>query len=185
MKKIILASNSPRRRELMKYLNVEFESISTDIEEIIDPKLTHDEMVMDLAFQKALSAFNENKEAIVLGFDTLVVLDEIILGKPKDKEEAKQFLNLLSDNTHLVYTGCAVLTNGFSTSFYSKALVKFAKLTDEEIEEYVETEEPMDKAGAYGIQGYGAKFVEYINGDYYAIMGFPIAKIYKALKSLK
>ncbi len=184
MKQIILASNSPRRRELMNMLNIDFISIATNIEEIIDQTLTYDEMVIDLSFQKAYEVFKDHKDSIVLGFDTLVVINDMILGKPKDKDEAKNFLNILSGDTHLVYTGCTILTKGLSKSFFSTAQVTFAKLSDEEIEEYISTGEPMDKAGAYGIQGYGSKFVERINGDYYAIVGFPVAKIYKELKSI-
>lgn len=184
MKEIILASKSPRRRELMNLLKVKFKSVSSDIEEKIDPTLTFDEMVMDLAFQKALHIFKNKQDAIVLGFDTIVVIDDMILGKPKDEEEAKHLLSILSENTHIVYTGCAILTKGFSKSFYSKAEVTFEKMTDKEIEDYIATGEPMDKAGAYGIQAYGSIFVKSIRGDYYAIVGFPVAKIYKELKPL-
>lgn len=184
MKKIILASNSPRRKELMQVLDLDYEVISSDIEEIIDPKLEHDELVMDLAFQKAYSIFKTNKEAIVLGFDTLVVLDDYVLGKPKDEAEAKMYLKLLSENTHRVLTGCSILTKGYSKSFYSDAYVTFNKLTDKEIEDYIETKEPMDKAGAYGIQHYGAKFVKSINGDYFTIVGFPVSKVYQELKKV-
>ncbi len=184
MKKIILASNSPRRHELMKFLGYEFESISSDIDEIINPKLEHDEQVMDLSFQKAYSIFKDHKDAVVMGFDTLVVIDDFILGKPQDEDEAKLFLNLLSDRTHKVYTGCTILTSGYSKSFCSEAIVSFAKLTEEEILDYIATKEPMDKAGAYGIQGFGSKFVSGINGDFYAIMGFPVQKVYKELQKI-
>ncbi|MBN2540108.1 MAG: septum formation protein Maf [Bacilli bacterium] len=184
MKKIILASNSPRRHELMKFLQYDFESIPSDIEEIVDPKLEHDEQVMELSFQKAYSIFKDHKDAVVLGFDTLVVIDDFILGKPQNEDEAKLFLSLLSGRTHKVYTGCTILTSGYSKSFHSEAIVTFAKLSDQEIADYVATKEPMDKAGAYGIQGYGSKFVAGINGDYYSIMGFPIAKVYQELKKI-
>ncbi len=184
MKEIILASNSPRRKDLMKLLNYKFRVFSADIEEILNPELSHDEMVMDLAFQKALHVFKDHKDSVVLGFDTIVVIDDIILGKPKDKEEARKYLRILSNNSHLVYTGCSIISKGLSKSFYSKAEVFFAKLSEEEIEEYVDTGEPMDKAGAYGIQGYGSKFVKSIIGDYYAIVGFPLAKLYQELKNI-
>lgn len=181
MKRIILASNSPRRKELMKYLNVNFEISSSDVQEVLNPKLEHDDLVMDLAFQKAYSVFKDNKDAIVLGFDTLVIVDDYILGKPKDEEEAKLFLNLLSNRSHKVLTGCAILTKGYSKSFFSDAIVNFSKLTEKEIQEYIDTKEPLDKAGAYGIQGYGAKFVTSIKGDYFTIVGFPISKVYQEL----
>lgn len=184
MKKIILASNSPRRKELMKYLNLDFEIVSSDVDETIDPKLEHDELVMDLAFQKAYSIFKDNKDSIVLGFDTLVVLDDYVLGKPKNEEEAKIFLKLLSGNTHRVVTGCCILTKGYSKSFYSDAMVTFIDITDNEIDEYISTKEPMDKAGAYGIQGYGSKFVKSVQGDYFTIVGFPVSKVYTELKKV-
>lgn len=184
MKKIILASNSPRRHHLMNYLNLEFKIIPSHIEEVINPKLEHDELVMDLAFQKAYSIFKDHKDDIVIGFDTLVVIDDYVLGKPKDEAEAKMYLRLLSGHTHRVLTGCAILTNGYSKSFYSDALVTFVDLSDEEIDDYIKTKEPMDKAGAYGIQGYGAKFVASVNGDYFTIVGFPIAKLYQELKKV-
>jgi septum formation protein len=184
MKRIILASNSPRRKELMKTLYSEYEIIPSDIDEIIDPKLEHDELVMDLAFQKAYAIFKDNKDAIVLGFDTLVVLDDYVLGKPKDEAEAKLFLKLLSGRTHRVLTGVTILTSGYSKSFYSDALVTFIDLDEQEIDEYVKTKEPMDKAGAYGIQAYGAKFVKTITGDYFTIVGFPISRVYLEMKKI-
>ncbi|XMB71633.1 Maf family protein [Mycoplasmatota bacterium WC30] len=184
MKKIILASNSPRRKELMKILDVEFEINASDIEEIINPKLEHEDLVIDLAFQKAYAIFKDNKDAIVLGFDTLVILDDIVFEKPKDEEEAKMFLSMLSGRTHRVITGCSILSKGYSKSFYSDALVTFMKLSEKEIDDYVKTREPMDKAGAYGIQDHGAKFVKCISGDYFTIVGFPISRVYAELKDI-
>ncbi len=184
MKKIILASNSPRRKELMKLLDVDFEINASDIEEIINPKLEHEDLVIDLAFQKAYEIFKDNRDAIVLGFDTLVIIDDIVLGKPIDEEEAKMFLGMLSGKTHRVLTGCSILSKGYSKSFYSEALVTFIKLSDKEIDKYVKTKEPMDKAGAYGIQAHGAKFVKCIQGDYFTIVGFPISRIYKELNDV-
>ena len=184
MKNIILATSSPRRKELMKLLEYDFETISSDIEEVIDPKLEFEDLVMNLSFQKAYSIFKNHKDSIVLGFDTLVVIDNKILGKPKDEEEARLFLKILSGKTHQVLTGCSILTKGYSKTFYSKATVSFLKLTEDEITKYMATKEPLDKAGAYGIQGYGAKFVKGINGDYYTIMGFPIAMVYQELKKI-
>ncbi|MCK4552432.1 MAG: septum formation protein Maf [Tenericutes bacterium] len=184
MKRIILASNSPRRKDLIKYLDFDYEIIASNVDEIIDPKLEHEDLVMDLAFQKAYEIFKENKDAIVLGFDTLVIVDDYVLGKPKNKEEAKIFLRILSDRTHKVMTGCSIISKGYSKAFHTEAIVSFAKLSDEEIDTYVKTEEPMDKAGAYGIQGYGAKFVKGVSGDYFTIVGFPIAKLYQELKNV-
>jgi len=184
MKRIILASNSPRRKELMKLMGFDFKIMAPEVEEVINPNMEHDDLVMDLAFQKAYAIFKDHKEEIVIGFDTLVVIDDFVLGKPKDEAEAKLYLNLLSDRTHRVITGCAILTKGYSKSFHSDALVTFYKLSETEIDEYIKTQEPMDKAGAYGIQGYGSKFVKSIKGDYYSIVGFPIGKLYQELKKL-
>lgn len=184
MKRIILASNSPRRKDLMKYLDYDYEIIASNVEEIIDPKLEHEELVMDLAFQKAYAIFKDNKEAIVLGFDTLVVIDDYVLGKPKDEAEAKLFLKLLSGRTHRVLTGVSILTSGYSKSFYSDALVTFIDLDEQEIDDYIKTKEPMDKAGAYGIQAYGARLVKSISGDYFTIVGFPVSKVYLEMKKI-
>ena len=184
MKKIILASGSPRRRELMKYLQLDFEVVTSNVEEVINPKLEHDELVMDLAFQKAYDVFKNHKDSIVLGFDTLVVIDDYVLGKPKNEEEAKIYLKLLSGNTHRVLTGCTILTSGYSKSFYSFADVTFNKLTETEIDEYIKTAEPMDKAGAYGIQGYGSRYIKAFNGDYFTIVGLPVSKLYNELNKI-
>jgi septum formation protein len=182
--KIILASNSKRRQELIKLLDIDCHTISSNIDEIVDLSLNHEEMVMDLAFQKALAVFKDYREDLVLGFDTLVVIDDVILGKPKDQEQAKFFLETLSGKTHRVITGCAIIKNGYSKSFYSDALVTFYDMNEEEILDYIKTKEPFDKAGAYGIQGYGAKFVKNISGDYFTIVGFPIARVYQEIKEL-
>ena len=182
--KVILASQSPRRQSLIKRLNIDAISIPSQVEEVIDESLTHEEAVMDLAYQKAFDVFKTHKDDLVLGFDTLVILDNQILGKPSNKEEAKQYLRALSGQTHKVITGCAMIKKGHSSSFYSGAYVTFIEMTDEEIEAYIDTKEPFDKAGAYGIQGHGSKYIESITGDYYAVVGFPISKIYRALKKL-
>ena len=137
MKRIILASNSPRRKDLMKYLDYDYEIIASNVEEILDPKLEHEDLVMDLAFQKAYEIFKTNKDAIVLGFDTLVIVDDYVLGKPKNKEEAKVFLNILSDRTHKVMTGVSILTKGYSKAFHTEAAVSFVKLSDEEIDAFI------------------------------------------------
>ena len=180
--KVILASKSPRRKELIKLLNIKASSIPSHIDEVIDYNLSHEEMAMDLALQKATSVFKKHQEDLVLGFDTLVINKDEILGKPKDKSEAKKYLQVLSGKTHRVVTGCSIIKKYYSSSFYSSAWVKFYQMSDKEIDEYIDTNEPFDKAGAYGIQGHGAKYIESINGDYYAVVGFPLAKIYQELK---
>ena len=183
-KEFILASVSPRRHELLKFLIKDFKIIASEIEEIIDESITNEEVVMDLARQKAQDISNKNKDTYVLGFDTLVILDGKPLGKPKDKAQAYEMLKALSGRTHRVLTGCAIVMNDYIDTFYEFADVTFTTLTDEEIHEYIGTEEPMDKAGAYGIQGFGAKYVEKVNGDFYTVMGMPIHKLYKRLQEL-
>jgi len=182
--KVILASQSPRRKALISLLHIDAITIPSYIEEVIDESLSHEEIVMDLAYQKAADIFRKNKDALVLGFDTLVVLNEEIMGKPKTKEEAKMYLQQLSGKTHRVITGCAMIKKGHSSSFYSSAMVSFYPMDMSEIDDYIETNEPFDKAGGYGIQGYASKYIESIHGDYYAIVGFPISKIYRELKNI-
>lgn len=184
MTKLVLASNSPRRRELLKLLNLDYEVITTDIEEVIDESLPCEEVVMELAFQKAADVFKTHKDRVVIGFDTLVLLEDELLGKPKDAEDAKLMLQKLSGKTHVVITGCAIISKTISKSFYEKTKVSFVDMTEKEIDEYVASGEPMDKAGAYAVQGLGSKFVSRINGDFFTVMGLPIAKMYQELKSL-
>ena len=183
-KKFILASKSPRRHELLEFLIDDFSIVSSDIEEIIDEALTNEEVVMDLALQKAQDISNNNKDVYVLGFDTLVILDGKPLGKPKDTDEAYEMLSALRGRTHRVLTGCAIVMNDYTDTFYEFADVTFTNITDEEIHRYIDTKEPMDKAGSYGIQKHGAKFVTKVNGDFYTVMGMPIHKLYERLKVL-
>ena len=183
-KKFILASKSPRRHELLEFLINDFRIVSSDIEEIIDETLTNEEVVMDLALQKAQDISNNNKDYYVLGFDTLVILDGKPLGKPKDTSEAFEMLSALRGRTHRVLTGCAIVMNDYKDTFYEFADVTFTNMSDEEIYSYIETKEPMDKAGSYGIQKHGAKFVTKVNGDFYTVMGMPIHKLYERLKVL-
>jgi len=184
MKEVILASSSPRRKELFDFLGVKYQIVTKDVKETIDQNLLPEEQAMDLAFQKASAVFKDNKDKIVLGFDTLVYTQTEILGKPKDKKDAKRMLELLSGKTHMVVTGTAILTKEVSHSFYSKTAVTFYPLTESEIDKYVESLEPLDKAGAYAVQGYGARFVERIEGDYFTVMGMPVSRIYQEFKKL-
>ena len=183
-KKYILASKSPRRIELLELLNIDFKVIPSGIVEEINGNLTNEQVVMDLALQKAEDISSRNPDYYVLGFDTLVILDGAPLGKPKNKKDAARMLRLLSGKTHTVLTGCAIVNNIYRDSFYSSADVTFYDMSDEEIKEYVATKEPLDKAGAYGIQAYGSKYIKEVNGDYFTIVGLPIAKLYRKLKEL-
>lgn len=182
MNKIILASKSPRRKQIMEMLNIPFDIIVADIEETINPNNELRKEIENISFLKALKVFNENKDAVVIGADTIVVCNNEVLGKPKDKEDAKRMLNLLQNNMHYVITGVTILSNKESETFSNISEVYFNSLSDKEIEDYIETKEPMDKAGAYAIQGIGSRFINKINGDFYSIMGLPLSDLYQRIQ---
>lgn len=182
MAKIILASASPRRKELMTLLGYDFDIVCADITEVVPENSEPQDVVMALSLQKASAVAKDNPEAIVVGSDTVVSLDGKILGKPHSKNEAVQMLKSLSGRTHKVFTGVAIVNADMSTEFYDETDVEFYSLSDEEINNYVATGEPMDKAGAYGIQGKGAVLVKRIDGDFFNVMGLPVAKLYREMK---
>lgn len=189
--KIILASASPRRRELLTQMGLEFDVCPSRKEEVIT-KETPAEAVMELAEQKAaeiaeLAAREQPEEEIlVIGADTVVVKDHQILGKPGDEEEAVRMLHRLSGDTHQVYTGvCLIFLAGEERTekvFYEATDVCFYPMSDQEILDYVRTGDPMDKAGAYGIQGLCGKYIRGIRGDYNNVVGLPIARLYREMK---
>jgi septum formation protein len=178
---LILASASPRRKELLELLRIPFEVIKSDIEEIVDEKLHPGEVVQSLAQQKAASVARTKQDSFVIGSDTLVVYEGRMLGKPANEDEAMQMLQILSGKTHEVYTGVSIIQGDYVHSFYEKTSVTFFSLSDKEIEDYVSTGEPMDKAGSYGIQGFGALLVKKIDGDYYSVVGLPVARLKREL----
>ncbi|WP_078432465.1 Maf family protein [Metabacillus halosaccharovorans] len=178
---LILASASPRRKELLELLQLPFEVISSEVEEVVDENLHPADMVQSLAQQKAESVAKTKPNSYVIGSDTLVVYQGKMLGKPKSEQEAREMLIMLSGQTHEVYTGVSIVHKGKHNSFCEQTSVTFYSLTQREIEDYVNTGEPMDKAGAYGIQGFGALLVKEIKGDYYAVMGLPIARTKREL----
>lgn len=186
MKKIILGSQSPRRRELLENAGLRFEVIASDSEEKVDENLDYPDIVMSLAEQKnkAVSSDPHSRGAVVITADTMVVINERIMGKPQNDKEAYEMLSLLSGNTHFVLTGFCICDNesGKRAVGYEKTAVKFRTLDDGEIRNYIKTGEPRDKAGAYGIQLRGSMFVERIEGDYFNIVGLPVQKICKLLK---
>ena len=182
MTRVILASKSPRRRELMSLLHIPFEVIVSDIDEQIDYSKDLVKEIEKLSYQKAKAVFDKNQDALVIGSDTIVKIGNDVLGKPKSLQEAKDMLHELSDKTHEVVTGVTILYKDKTETFSSVAQVCFYPLSEEEIDEYVNTNEPMDKAGSYAIQGDAAKFIKSINGDYYTIVGLPIAELYHRLK---
>ena len=181
MNQLILASGSPRRKELLSTLNIPFDIITADIDEtIVEGKPLVDE-IERLSFAKALAVFKEHKDQIVIGSDTIVSLDGKHLGKPHSKEEAFDMLKGLQGNMHEVITAVTILSKKSSETFSVVSKVQFYPMSDEEIKTYIDTNEPLDKAGAYAIQGLGAKYVKGIIGDYYAIMGLPVAELYHRL----
>lgn len=201
MSQIILASASPRRKELLEQIGLEFEICPAKGEEVI----THtrpEEVVMELSKQKAeevaslVSAYGEEhkdittpSDILVIGADTVVAYDGQILGKPQDEADAKRMLAMLSGNTHSVFTGVTLVLIDKSGRagelvFYEKTDVKMHPISEEEIERYVASGEPMDKAGSYGIQGKCAIYIEKIDGDYNNVVGLPIARIYQELKKI-
>jgi len=180
MRQVILASGSPRRQYLFRYVVDSFDVLAADIEEIAEG--TPEEQVKKLSLDKARHVAWNNPEAVVVGADTLVAIGGHIFGKPADEKDAARMLRKLSGNTHQVYTGVTVIADGKTLTKSACTNVTFNDMTDGEIEEYIETGEPMDKAGAYGIQGYGGKFIQSIDGCYFNVMGLPQSVLYGMLK---
>ena len=181
----VLASGSPRRRRLLEGLGLAFDVVVSDVEETVDSALSPEAMVQHLAIEKARAVAASHPEVLTLGADTIVVLEGDILGKPAHEDEARAMLRRLSGATHQVYTGIALLhppSNRCRTS-YEATRVTFGTLTDREINAYVASGSPMDKAGGYGIQDdHGALFVARIEGDYYNVVGLPLYRLYRLLR---
>ncbi|KDR94058.1 septum formation protein [Peptoclostridium litorale DSM 5388] len=186
MKKIILSSASPRRKELLEQIGVKFDIIVSDIDENIDGDMDPTEIVKKLALMKAENVYDleGNQDAIVIGADTIVVHEGRVIGKPADEKDAFKILSSLSGNINYVYTGVAVVSSESVINFYEETKVYMKNMTEQDIYEYIKTSEPMDKAGAYGIQGIGAVFVEKIEGDYNNVVGLPLARLYDVMKEL-
>ncbi len=192
---IILASNSPRRRELLELMGVSFTVKVSDVKEITT-ELEPGKIVSELASLKANATyasvcFEQNagvSQEVVIGSDTMVWLDGEILGKPKDFADAKRMISLLSGNTHQVYTGVSVLYPNAGhmeeIRFFVSADVSVQKMSESEITSYCESNEPYDKAGGYGIQGAFSRYITSIKGDYYTIMGLPVNELYNKLKEI-
>ena len=180
--KIILASQSPRRQELLKRLYNDFEIIPSDIEETLPEDIGPEFAPIFLAAEKARHISETHPNDLVIAADTIVIFNGEILGKPKDDTDAKRMLTSLSGNTHKVITGCCVQLGEDICSFAEESLVTFFPLTDEEINSYVASGLSKGKAGAYGIQDQAALFVEKIDGDFYNIVGLPIARLSREIK---
>ena len=183
---IILASQSPRRRELLERMGLAgFRVVSPDVDEHMEEDLPPAQLVCRLSQRKARAVREQvGDEGLIIAADTVVTLDGAVLGKPADELAAFKMLSTLSGVRHQVYTGLTVLRGGEEHTEYEVTDVSFRELTQGEIEDYIRTGEPMDKAGAYGIQGYGALFISGIQGDYYNVMGLPVCRLGQLLETL-
>ena len=181
MKEIILASQSPRRKELLEEVGLRFRVEPAQIEEHLDESLPITQAIEQLAKEKAMPIARRHPQCIVIGADTLVAVDGLVLGKPADPEDAVRMLAALSGREHTVYTGVTVRRGGEEATEHEATAVRFRPLTPEEIRTYVSTGEPMDKAGSYGIQGYGCLLVEGIRGDYFNVVGLPVCRLGRML----
>lgn len=181
-REIILASASPRRKDILQKAGLEFSVEPSNSGEDFDSKLSPTQIAENLSLAKAKNIASNHKNALIIGSDTIVVLDGEILNKPLTKEEAEDMLEKLSGNTHSVISGFAVIEGERIITGFEETKVKFRSLSKEEILEYIITGEPMDKAGAYGIQGGAGKFVEAIEGDYFNVVGLPLFALSDALR---
>ena len=183
--KVILASASPRRKEILQNTKLNFDIQKSDIEEVILENESPEDMVVRLAYEKAFDVAKRNTDRLVIGADTIVALDNEVLGKPKDQNEAYQMIKRLSHKTHKVITGISLinLKENKIIKDYVVSFVTFKDLSEDSIKDYINTNESLDKAGAYGIQGYGALLVKNIQGDYFNIVGLPISRLSDLLKN--
>lgn len=178
----ILASASPRRKELFSLITPTFSVVTADVDETIFPGTSPHQAVEMLSRQKALAVSQQHPQDIVIGSDTVVALKDRILGKPHDRQDAIDMLRALSGQTHTVFTGVCIVFPGKEVCFYERTDVTFAQMDAHEIENYVASGDCYDKAGAYGIQGIGARYISRIVGDYYTVMGLPVQALYQALR---
>lgn len=188
MREFVLASASPRRKELLSQIGIKFRTCTSKKEEEIVRNLPEG-IVKDLSYTKARDVYERgNRDAVVIGADTIVVVNEQVLGKPKDEQEAFEMIKMLQGGIHQVYTGVSIIwqqnNNTHVSSFYAMTEVELYYMNDDEIRNYISMAEPYDKAGAYAIQGYFARYVKGIKGDYNNVVGLPIGKLYQVLNSL-
>jgi len=179
-KTVILASRSPRRKDLLRTVGIPFKAVPADVTEIV--KRTPEETVLHNAQQKALAVCLEYPDRLVIGVDTVVSLDRQILGKPANLKDAVRMLKLLNGRRHLVYSGIALVNKGRILSGTERTEVYFDKLTNEELENYAESCRPLDKAGAYGIQEFSSMYVKSVRGDYFNVVGLPLNLLYRLMK---
>lgn len=183
-KTLVLASSSPRRKELLNTLGIPFSIAVSDVDETTPVNFTPTEIVETLALRKAAKIAGEMKDGLILGSDTIVVLDDQVLGKPKDEVDAFQMLSMLQGREHTVYSGVAIIDAETKRQEVASSSTKVTirTLTSHEINAYIKTREPMDKAGSYAIQGIGSTIVEGINGDYFTVVGLPLNLTAQLLK---
>lgn len=181
----ILASASPRRKELLKFVVDDFKIVCADIDETVPNNTSCFDAPEFLANKKAKAIIPKHPEDLVIAADTVVILDNEILGKPKNEQDAFLMLKKLSSKTHFVVTGCSIAKGDKTKSFSVVSKVTFYNLSDTEIYDYIAKNESLDKAGAYGIQGYGSILVEKIEGDYFNIVGLPVAELSRKLKEFE
>ena len=180
---IVLASASPRRQELLKHIFDEFRVVPSDADETLPKGISSASAAEYLARVKAESVA-ESENGLVIGCDTVVVIDDMILGKPTDRTDCFNMLKRLSGRKHFVYTGVCIIYNNSTVSFTEKTDVEFYELSDDEINAYMDTNEPFDKAGGYGIQGKGSLLVKGICGDYFNVVGLPVSALYRKIKEI-
>jgi septum formation protein len=180
--KLILASASPRRAELLRNARIGFSILEADVPEIRRHQEWPEDFVRRIASEKARAIFSKHPDSFVLGADTVVVVDGQVLSKPTDAQDATRMLRLLSAGTHLVTTGVCLLGPGTEDTRAETTAVSFSPLSDGEIEEYVATGEPMDKAGAYAIQGIASRWISHLDGCYFNVMGLPVPLVYRMLR---
>ncbi|KPJ59897.1 MAG: hypothetical protein AMJ46_08980 [Latescibacteria bacterium DG_63] len=181
--RIVLASGSPRRRDLLRMIGLKFEVAVPEVDEATLPQADPAGFVVKRALCKAMSLTSRFPGALMIGADTVVILDGRVLGKPVDSSDAERMLGALSGRTHAVYTGVALVDvkTGLTETGYERSLVTMKELSEAEIRSYLKTGEPMDKAGSYGIQGLGGIFIKHINGCFFNVMGLPIGRLYEML----
>ncbi|KAH0956838.1 hypothetical protein HN011_011564 [Eciton burchellii] len=189
--RVILASGSPRRHNIMKHLRIKAEIMPSLYDENLDRSKydNHGEYVQDIAKYKVLEVHERLKAdpvspLLIIGADTMVTMDDVIYGKPRDEAEAFQMLSNLANKQHVVYTGVCLKTPKIQVQFYESAKVKFGDISERQIREYIKTGDPMDKAGGYGFQGMGGCLIEKIEGDYYTIVGLPLYSLARRLNRI-
>ncbi|MDQ3674847.1 MAG: Maf family protein [Gemmatimonadota bacterium] len=179
--RVVLASSSPRRHQLLNLIGIPHEVIPANIDESVRARESPRKYAERLSREKASSVAGRDSRVVAIGADTIVLIDRKVLGKPASSVDARSMLSLLSGREHTVVTAVAVARGKTISSGVEEVAVKFRKLSDDEIDAYIATGEPMDKAGSYGIQGFGATIVERIEGDYFAVMGLPLVRLVSLL----